>query len=209
MNSIDRLKEQLGKTDIYFLDLLLSGEVNLSGRALDAGCGRGRNMELPAKAGMEIHGLDESHDNIAALRECVSTWGVPEEHLHHGRVGQMPFDDEMFSLVICNAVLHFARNEDHFGAMVRDLWRVLEPGGILFCRLASTVGLEGLLKAAPSCSETKWFLLPDGSERFLVDEEDLRSWTRALGGIPLGPLKTVHVHGKRSMTNWVLRRPAR
>jgi tellurite methyltransferase len=103
--------------------------------------------------------------------------------------------------VICNAVLHFARDDKHFEAMVRELWRVLRPGGLFFARLASSIGMESRVTRV----EGRRFQLPDGSERYLVDEAQLMSLTRALGGEQLDPLKTTIVQDQRAMTTWVLR----
>jgi ubiquinone/menaquinone biosynthesis C-methylase UbiE len=112
----------------------------------------------------------------------------------------MPFPDSFADVVVCNSVLHFARDEAHFDAMVRGLWRVLKPDGMLFCRLASTIGMK---------FETvgrRLFRLPDGAEWFLVDEEMLMGVTRTLGGELIDPLKTTVVQGHRCMTTWVVRK---
>jgi tellurite methyltransferase len=99
-------------------------------------------------------------------------------------------------------VLHFARDEAHFRAMLRGTWRVLRPGGMLFCRLAGRTGIER--EARPLGAGR--YALPDGTERFLSDEASLRAATRELGGELLDPLKTTVVHGQRAMTTWVVRR---
>jgi hypothetical protein len=54
--------------------------------------------------------------------------------------------------------------------------------------------------------EGRRYHLPDGSERFLVDEEMLLAATVALGGELLEPLKTVVVYDMRSMATWCLRK---
>ncbi len=100
--------------------------------------------------------------------------------------------------VICSAVLHFADDADHFGRMVRELWRVLAPRGLLFARLASNIGLESLL--GPGGRRVR---LPDGSDRFIVDEAmlmdvDCAAWA----GSWRNPLKTTVVQGMRAMTTW-------
>jgi hypothetical protein len=105
-------------------------------------------------------------------------------------------------VVIANAVLHFARDERHFGAMVNEMWRVLRPGGMLFCRLASTIGMEGRFRPISG----RRFQLLDGSERFLVDEPMLVDATARLGGDLLDPLKTTVVQNLRCMTTWVVRK---
>jgi hypothetical protein len=48
--------------------------------------------------------------------------------------------------------------------------------------------------------------LPDGSERYLVDEALLIELTEELGGQWLDPLKTTVVQNQRSMTTWVVRK---
>jgi hypothetical protein len=49
-------------------------------------------------------------------------------------------------------------------------------------------------------------LLPDGSERYLVDELLLRSLAEDLGGQLADPLKTTIVQDQRCMTTWTLRK---
>jgi len=51
--------------------------------------------------------------------------------------------------------------------------------------------------------------LPDGSERYLVDEAMLDSITKRLGAEVADPLKTTIVRNQRSMTTWVLRKKQR
>jgi hypothetical protein len=86
--------------------------------------------------------------------------------------------------------------------MLDGSWRLLRPGGMLFCRLASTIGMADRFTALGG----RRFLLPDGTERFLVDEPLLLDLGARLGGTPLDPLKTTVVQDQRCMTTWVLRR---
>jgi tellurite methyltransferase len=80
------------------------------------------------------------------------------------------------------------------------MWEVLKPGGMLFCRLASTIGMEDRVRPLSG----RWHQLPDGSERYLVDEAMLLALTARLGGVLLDPLKTTVVQDQRSMTTWVV-----
>jgi hypothetical protein len=99
-------------------------------------------------------------------------------------------------------VLHFAEDEADFEAMVAEMWRVLEPGGVFFARLASTIGIEG----TTTPMRGRWHHLPDGSDRFLVDEAYLTRVGAGLNATPVDPLKTTVVQGMRAMTTWVLRK---
>jgi len=105
-------------------------------------------------------------------------------------------------VVISSAVLHFARDDEQFRAMLRGTWRVLKPGGLFFCRLASSIGIENQVKRVSG----RRFLLPDGSERYLVDEALLVALTKELGGHLEDPIKTTVVQNQRSMTTWVVRK---
>ena len=101
--------------------------------------------------------------------------------------------------MLSSAVLHFARDQAHFQAMVHEMWRVLAPGGLLFARLATSISIERHLERPIGRVR-----LPDGSDRFVVDEETLLSLTDALGGRLLDPLKTTNVQNQRAMTTWVV-----
>jgi tellurite methyltransferase len=191
MTDLERL---LGPIDIYLLDQLLKGRIAPGMRVVDAGCGYGRNLVFLRQEGYDVWGVDQN-------AEAVASFGDPQR-FRVAPVEQMPFPDAFADVVISSAVLHFATDEAHFAAMVREMWRVLRPGGILFARLASSIGMESL--AMPL--EGRRFALPDGSERFLVDAALLERWTEELGGEWLEPLKTTVVQELRSMSTWVVRK---
>ena len=73
--------------------------------------------------------------------------------------------------------------------------------GLLFARLATSIGLERQLAAT-----TGRVRLPDGSERFVVDERTLVDWTDAHRATLLDPIKTTNVQNQRCMTTWVLKK---
>jgi ubiquinone/menaquinone biosynthesis C-methylase UbiE len=114
----------------------------------------------------------------------------------------MSFPDGSFDVVISSAVLHFARNDADFQAMLKGSWRVLKPGGLFFCRLTSSIGIEEQVHELGDGI----YLLPDGSERYLVNEQILAKFARELGGKLIDPLKTTVVQNERSMTTWVVRK---
>jgi hypothetical protein len=114
----------------------------------------------------------------------------------------MSFPEAFAEVVLSSAVLHFARDGEQFQVMLRGTWRVLKPGGLLFCRLASDIGMEGRFQQIAG----RRFRLLDGSERYLVDEALLLRATAELGGQLVDPLKTTVVQGQRCMTTWVLRK---
>jgi hypothetical protein len=130
--------------------------------------------------------------------------GIPADNFRAEPLDALTFPDGFATVVISSAVLHFARSDDAFDAMLRGSWRALGPGGLFFCRLASTIGIEG--RVHPLGAGGRRHRLPDGTDRYLVDEPMLMSLTQELGGQLLDPLKTTVVQNQRSMTTWVVRK---
>ena len=194
------LQEQFGPIDIYLFDQLLRGRIAPGMRILDAGCGYGRNLVYFLREGYEVFGADADADAIAGVRELAAT--LPGDHFRTEPIESMTFGEAFADVVISSAVLHFAADDAHFLRMLEGSWKALKPGGIFFGRLASSIGIEQQIRPV---GENR-FLLPDGSERYLVDEAKLLRLTRQLGGELLDPIKTTVVQGMRSMTTWVVRK---
>ena len=196
MSSSD-LMRQFGQIDIYLFDQLLRGRIGPGDRVLDAGCGFGRNLVYLAGEGYDLCGADTDQAAVEAVRRIV-----PGGDFRVEPVEAMSFPDCCADVVLSSAVLHFARDDSHFDAMLCGTWRVLRPGGIFFCRLASSIGLENQARSLSG----RRCALPDGSERYLVDEPMLMERTARLGGQLLDPLKTTVVQKQRAMSTWVLRK---
>lgn len=201
------LAEHFGEIDIYLFDQLLRGRITSDMTVLDAGCGTGRNLAYLLRSGYTVLGADEDPAAIDAVRRLAAVLAprVPPQNFRVESVEAMSFDDSTADVVISSAVLHFARDEPHFWAMLDEMWRVLRSGGMFFCRLASTIGMEGRFRHLSD----RRFQLPDGAERFLVDEAMLVDATARLGGEMMDPLKTTVVQNLRCMTTWVARKPKR
>jgi tellurite methyltransferase len=198
------LQEWFGQVDIYLFDQLLKGRFTPGMRVLDAGCGAGRNIIYFLRCGYDVCGVDLSREAIAHVRALASGLAphLPEDNFRVEAVEGMSFADASFDVVISSAVLHFARDEEHWQDMVREMWRVLKPGGVFFARLASSVGMEEKI----TLLEGRRYHLPDGSDRFLVDDRMLLDATDSLGGELIEPLKTVVVRDLRSMSTWCVRK---
>jgi len=199
------LQAQFGQIDIYLFDQLLRGRIVPGMRVLDAGCGGGRNLVYLLREGFDVHAVDEDPQAVTYVREMVAALapGLPPGQIRLGAVERMSFPDDCFDVVISNAVLHFARDDAHLEAMAREMWRVLKPGGLLFARLVSSIGMPD---EALEHVSGRHYVLPDGTTRYVVDEAQLMALTDALRGVLLDPLKTTVVQHQRCMTTWVLRK---
>jgi len=195
---------QLGAIDIYLFDQILRGRITTDMRVLDAGCGRGRNLGYLLSNGVDVSGVDTDLGNVEAVRTMAAELspGLPTDQFRVESLGSLSFADSSFDVVLCNAVLHFMENEAQFRVALDQLFRVLRPGGLFFARLATSIGIEHLV----THEQGRWYLLPDGSRRFLVDEAFLLEEAQRFGAELADPLKTTVVQNQRSMTTWVLKK---
>src|SRR5688500_10287033 len=198
------LEQQFGQIDIYLFDQLLRGRIRPGMRVLDVACGGGRNLVYLLQAGFDVFATDADVRAVDAVRRLARQLApqLPAENFRAEPVERMTFPDAFADVVLSSAVLHFARDDEQFDAMVHEMWRVLKPAGMLFCRLASSIGMEDRVRPVDGGR----FLLPDGSTRYLVNESMLMELTARLDGRLLDPLKTTIVQNQRCMTTWVLRK---
>jgi SAM-dependent methyltransferase len=199
------LEQTFGHIDIYLFDPLLRGRITPKDRLVEVGCGWGRNLVYLMRAGGDVYGIDPDPDAIAAVRTLAADVAP---HLSPDRFRVEPVEQSTLppaaaTVVVSSAVLHFAADEGQFAGMLEGSWRLLRSGGVFFCRLASTIGLESRVQPR---AVSRRFRLPDGTDRFLVDEALLMTWTSRLGGQLLDPLKTTVVQDQRAMTTWVVRK---
>jgi SAM-dependent methyltransferase len=204
-NPSTELHELFGEIDVYLFDQLLRGRFDARRRVLDAGCGAGRNLPFFLTRGFEIYAIDEDPGAITAARKLAARLApaLPPDNIRQGVLHVLPWADGRMDAIVCSAVLHFARDRVHFERMVDEMWRVLARGGLFFARLASSIGIE------PLVSDTVGRVrLPDGSERFVVDERLLLDATARLGGRLADPIKTTNVQNQRCMTTWCVEKYA-
>jgi tellurite methyltransferase len=198
------IQDIFGNIDIYLFDQLLKGRFNNCKRILDAGCGNGRNLLYFMQNNFEVFAVDKQPEAINEIRHLARHMAphLPMENFLTSKVETLPFKNHYFDLILSSAVLHFATNQTHFEAMLYSMWRVLKPGGYLFIRLASTIGIEPFVI---KLSDGR-YCLPDGSERFLVNESMLLYYTDQLKATLFEYIKTTNVQNLRCMTTWCLQK---
>lgn len=91
--------------------------------ALDVGCGEGRFCRMLAQHGIAVTGIDPT----AALLKAAQTRDPNGTYLSAG-AEQLPFPDQSFDLVVSYLTLI---DIDDFEAAIREMARVLTPGGTL------------------------------------------------------------------------------
>jgi ubiquinone/menaquinone biosynthesis C-methylase UbiE len=108
-------------------------EANCDRRVLDAGCGTGSNLLwLQRYAGDgKIYGIDISFQALQRSRQRGP------ERLVQASVTELPFDDSSFDLVTSFDVLVQLPTPGADVQAIREMYRVLRPGGIGFVRAAA------------------------------------------------------------------------
>lgn len=199
------LAETFGSIDVYLFDQLLKARLRPGMRVLDAGCGGGRNIKYLLQEGYDVSAVDRQTEAVESVRKLSANIGtnLPPEHFQVADIQEMPFPSESFDFVIANAVLHFSDDETSFVRGLDELWRVVAPGGLLFTRLSSDIGIEERLTSLGG----RRFRLPNGPEWFLVDEAMMLAHTERLGALLVDPIKTTNVQGLRCMTTWIIGKP--
>ncbi|MEP6593932.1 MAG: class I SAM-dependent methyltransferase [Acidobacteriota bacterium] len=199
------LRQAFGDIDIYLFDQLLRGRITPGMRILDAGCGGGRNLVYFLRQGFDVYACDRDRGAVETVKGMAAQLApaLPADHFRVESIEAMSFPDAGADVLIASAVLHFAEDKAQFEAMVAAMWRVLAPGGMLFTRLASSIGIADRVRRTSGGR----FHMPDGSERYLVDEAALLNLTARLGGVLLDPIKTTVVQDQRAMTTWLVGKP--
>ena len=200
----NQLHELYGDIDIYLFDQLLKGRFDDCTGVIDIGCGYGRNLHYFLRNNYEVYGMDhnpQTLEEVRALSQRLAP-GNPAANFMNADVTAIPFEEGSFDIAISSAVLHFAKDKTNFEQMLHSNWSMIKPGGYFFARLASDIGIEALVADRGNGR----FLLPDGSVRYLVNQQQLLDYTQMLGGTLFEPIKTTNVQNMRCMTTWCVQK---
>lgn len=188
--------KQLNGIDLYLLDQLQKGRITKETKILDAGCGVGRNARFFIEQGYDIKGFDPMEERIAEIHQVF-----PEvkESFTVSTIEAYP-KIQKFDFIICNAVLHFAESHEHFQLVMASLVALLAEDGILFIRMTS----DFARRESFGSSVSGRIDLPDGSNRYLLNNEQLEQVLKSNKLYFVEPLKTVNVNEERCMSTLVL-----
>lgn len=99
---------------------------------LDLGCGEGQmTVEIAGLSDLEVTGLDIEPEVLELARRYADECGVDESRVHWvcADVHALPYPDGSFDLVVSRGSMPFWRDQE---AAVREIRRVLRPGGVAF-----------------------------------------------------------------------------
>jgi 2-polyprenyl-3-methyl-5-hydroxy-6-metoxy-1,4-benzoquinol methylase len=164
----------------------LFGAETVRGRLLDVAAGSGLVAEGLAARGWQVSALDLSD----ALVEQVRQRGIEDARVHDLSAGPLPFDDERFQAVFAGEIIEHLVDTAGF---VRELARVLVPGGLAVITTPNLASLENRVRLA-------FGVYPAWMEYELSDQGHVRGYTKRT------LRKQLAAHGLRAeriVGNWV------
>ncbi len=108
---------------------------------LDAGCGTGAVLLALAKVYAPCRllvGVDLSPGMVAQARQKAAAEGIPATY-YVSDIEQLPLRDQTFDLAVCSGVYHWLEDQE---AAVRELARILRPGGVLLLTGVAAPGFQ-------------------------------------------------------------------
>ncbi len=120
------------RTEPYAFQIL--GQHEWKGkRVLDVGCGQGTLVNTVSRYGATVFGVDMSRFSLRCAAAGANEMGFSDRiHLATADAETLPFPDRCFESVLCFGVLHHTPDTQ---AGVKELWRVLKPGGMAIVML--------------------------------------------------------------------------
>ena len=188
-----QINNVLGRVDIYLIDQILKNRYAITDTILDAGCGEGRNLRWFYINGYKISGIDT---DITRIENAKINYPESAPYFKIGNLDALPYEEDKFNHIICNAVLHFAKDELQFNLMFKELVRVLKPKGTLFIRMASDIGLDGNV---PYLKENR----TNRAGTYFLTRENIKNLILKHNIELIEPIKTTNVEDKRAMTTLV------
>lgn len=107
---------------------------------LDIGCGPGHALALVARRCREAHGVDRSEVMVRqARRRNRRRLRLDRTAIVQGDFAQLPYPDARFDRIMASNVLYFWAD---VGAVLRELRRVLRPGGRIVIYVTDRASME-------------------------------------------------------------------
>ena len=104
-------------------------------KVLDVGCGTGHYMAVLRARGFDVTGVDGSEEMLVHARR-----NNPTSRLELADVDDVPFDNAEFNYVLCIEVLRYLPD---ISGVIRELFRLLKPGGTALVTASSPMNLNG------------------------------------------------------------------
>jgi len=110
---------------------MIEGKLQPGANVLDIGCGTGHLAAELMRRGFTAWGVDLSSAMVEYAREHYSA-----DRFRVGDIEQIPFADNTFDAVMCLGVMEYLEKDE---LALREMWRVLKPGGMAVITTPSSI----------------------------------------------------------------------
>lgn len=114
--------------------------VSVGGSVLDAGCGGGGMPLSFAEEARQVVGIDLAPRFVDAGHRLAAERGLHNLHFTRADGQALPFPDASFDMVLSHAVIEHVADA---GRYMRELARVLKPGGTMYLSTAPYLSFAG------------------------------------------------------------------
>jgi 2-polyprenyl-6-hydroxyphenyl methylase / 3-demethylubiquinone-9 3-methyltransferase len=181
-SAFHQLKTSFNPLRIAYARRKLLEELHLEPRgrqALDVGCGGGLVCEDIARLGFEVTGVDPSDSSLATARDHARSQRLV---IRYDRANgeSLPYPERSFDVVFCFDVLEHVRD---LPQVVREIARVLKPGGVLCYETLNRTWLSYLVAIKIGQEWRRWAFVPKNLHvwRMFITPRELKSLLRENG----------------------------
>lgn len=114
-------------------------------KVLELGCGTGMTALRLAPHLAQIEASDFSPEMIAIAQEKAKAEGILNAHFNVAQPGPLPHSDGTFDAVLAFNLLHLVEDRE---AMLKEIIRVLKPGGLFISKTACLSEMNPLFRVA-------------------------------------------------------------
>lgn len=163
-------------------------------KILIPGFGYGRNAKIFIDQGLDVTGIEISETAIALAKKHYGN----ELTIHHGPVGDMAFDEELYDGIYCYALIHLL-DEAGRAKLISDCYRQLRPGGyMIFVAISTRDNAYG--KGEPIGKDQ--FLTKHGVELFFYNADSIAKEFENYGLLESREIEEPAKHSTRPVTQW-------
>ena len=184
--------------DLFLMDLILKGHIPTDSKILDVGCGEGRNGIYFIRQGFEYHGWDTDESKLKLLEYLAKSIKGSKVYFRVQDLRESA-DRDMYDVIICSRVLHFANSAEDFFRMCGNMTSMLKSGGVLYMSLDSMIDND-----LGKVLESGKVEFPDGKIRFVLTIDMYNDIKKGFEEIE--PLRTLVHHFERSQSFICLRK---
>jgi ubiquinone/menaquinone biosynthesis C-methylase UbiE len=153
-------------------------------KILDVGCGTGDQIKDLLKNGFEVIGIEPSY-NMRKYAESK----LPAGTVLDGSILNIPFPNNYFEFAYAIEVLRYFHHNDKISGL-KEIYRVLKPGGIFFGTFVSRYALDGFAIISIIRRISEWLLKkPQTCHVEFESPMELVHTLRSIG------FKKVEIHG--------------